>query len=142
MTQLRDPSGTGKANYYGCDVQNRITYREANNVTNWNWTLTSQQWYGFTGASDTPDFLTDSSGNVTEKYLTLPGDVLVTIRPNRPSAGGITYSLPNIHGDVFATTNADGSLTSTHITGPYGEDVPGTLNPINTAHITLSPYNL
>ena len=34
--------------------------------------------------------------------------MLVTIRPSRQSAGALTYSLPNIHGDVFATVDADG----------------------------------
>lgn len=38
--------------------------------------------------------------------------------------GTTTYSLPNIHGDIFATVNADGALTSTFMTGPFGEVLP------------------
>lgn len=58
-----------------------MTYRELNDVTDWSWKLKSQDWYGYTASGDSPDFITDAQGNVTEKYLTLPGDVLVTIRP-------------------------------------------------------------
>ena len=46
--------------------------------------------------------------------------------------GAITYSLPNIHGDVFATVNADGSLISTFINGPFGEQIAGQTDPTNT----------
>ncbi|QQS70137.1 hypothetical protein IPP75_01065 [Candidatus Saccharibacteria bacterium] len=81
-------------------------------------------YYGYTASGDSPDFITDISGNVTEKYLTLPGDVLVTIRPSRQSAGALTYSLPNIHGDIFATVDADGKILGTYQTGPFGEKLP------------------
>ena len=66
----------------------------------------------------------DNAGNVKQKYLTLPGDVLVTIKTDSQSAGATTYSLPNIHGDVFATVNADGALMSTFMTGAFGEQLP------------------
>ena len=66
----------------------------------------------------------DGNGDVKQKYLTLPGDVLVTIKTDSQSAGATTYSLPNIHGDVFATVNADGALMSTFMTGAFGEQLP------------------
>lgn len=66
----------------------------------------------------------DGNGDVKQKYLTLPGDVLVTIKTDSQSAGVTTYSLPNIHGDVFATVNADGALMSTFMTGAFGEQLP------------------
>jgi hypothetical protein len=50
----------------------------------------------------------------------LPGDIIATIKPGSTSAGATTYSLPNIHGDVMATINADGSLLDTFMTGPFG----------------------
>jgi|SRR3989338_4974767 len=43
-----------------------------------------------------------------------------------------TYSLPNVHGDVFVTTNAIGNLTGTFMTGPFGEPLTGQTDPNNT----------
>ncbi len=102
------------------DAQNRIITREAKE----NGTTKSLVKYGFTGGNDTPGFLVDNAGNVKQKYITLPGDVVVTIKTDSQSAGATTYSLPNIHGDVFATVNADGALMSTFMTGPFGEVLP------------------
>ena len=70
-----------------------------------------------------------------QKYLTLPGDVLVTIKTDSQSAGATTYSLPNIHGDVFATVNADGALMSTFMTGAFGEQLP--IHPAQPAGATV-----
>ena len=72
--------------------------------------------YGFTGAGDTPDFVTDSSGTILEKYLQLPGGVTKTYR----SGSERVFSLPNLHGDVFATTDAAGTLTGTFTYDPFG----------------------
>jgi RHS repeat-associated protein len=94
---------------------------------------TTTDYYGYTTSGDTPDFLTDASNNVTEKYLTLPGDVMVTIRPNRTTPADKTYSLPDVHGDIFATTNAAGALLTTEQTGPFGEQLSGQAVPNNTA---------
>lgn len=146
-----NPSGNGQAVYYDRDVQNRIIARYKNNITNWNWTDSGAAFYGFTGAGDTPDFLMDGNGNVIQKYVTLPGDILVTIKVNSQSAGATTFSLPNIHGDVFATVNADGALLSTFMTGPFGEVLPNQptqlaeaitpmANPTNTADGTTYQY--
>ncbi|MEA5155117.1 RHS repeat-associated core domain-containing protein [Raineyella sp.] len=81
----------------------------------------------------------------------LPGDVLATITTGATGADAATYSLPNIHGDIFATTNALGALISAFMTGPFGEVLPtpisqpaGALNPIptpdNTADGTTYGY--
>jgi RHS repeat-associated protein len=137
ISQFTD-AGNGYAVYYGRDVQGRLTYREFNDVVDWNWKLKNQDWYGYTASGDSPDFITDTNGTVTEKYLTLPGDVLVTIRPNKQSAGIQTYSLPNIHGDTMATVNADGILTALHMTGPFGENLP---NQPQTLGLTTSQPN-
>jgi RHS repeat-associated protein len=131
-----DATGNGKAVYYVRDVQNRITERHQATISNGNRQTTSGAKYGFTGSGDAPDFILDGDNNVKEKYLTLPGGVLVTIRPDRTSAGVRTYSLPNLHGDVFATTNADGTLTGTHLTGPFGERLDKTTAPWNTVNGT------
>lgn len=52
----------------------------------------------------------------------------------------MTYSIPNIHGDVMATFDADGLLKSTHMTGPFGEALTGQTNPDNTASSTSWNY--
>lgn len=118
------------------DVQNRIITREHKE----NGSTTTNASYGFTGSGDSPDFLLNSSGDVVQKYMTLPGDVIVTIKPGSTSAGATTYSLPNIHGDVYATVNADGTLIATHMTGPFGEVLYGQTNPSNTATGTSWNY--
>lgn len=139
-------SGT-KETTFTRDAQNRIITREQKTSG----TTTSAVSYGFTGSGDTPDFLLDGNGDVTQKYITLPGDVLVTVKVNSQSAGATTFSLPNIHGDIFATVNADGALLSTFLTGPFGEVLPSQptqlaeaitpmANPTNTADGTSYQY--
>lgn len=120
---------------YKRDVQNRVVERSFTTGTE-----SKVSGFGFTGTSDTPDFATDGNNNVTQKYLTLPGEVIATIRPDRPSGNGTTFSLPNIHGDVMATTDADGSLVSTHLTGPFGESITGQTKPGNTTEGTTWGY--
>ncbi len=112
-------SGT-KETLFTRDAQSRIISREHKE----DGSTTSLANYGFTGSGDTPDFVLDGAGNVKQKYLTLPGDVLVTIKTDSTSAGATTYSLPNLHGDIFATVNADGALMGTFMTGPFGEVLP------------------
>jgi RHS repeat-associated protein len=109
-----------KSTIFTRDAQNRIISRTHKEGA----TTTSSVSYGFTGSGDTPDFLMDATGSVTQKYLTLPGDIIATIKPGSTSAGATTYSLPNIHGDVMATINADGALLDTFMTGPFGETLP------------------
>lgn len=112
---------------YKRDVQNRIIER-----TNAKPGSTTTSRYGFTGSSDTPDFVTDTANKVTEKYVTLPGDVLVTLRAGRTSANATTYSFPNIHGDIMITSNADGTITGSFMTGPFGEAIADQSRPVNT----------
>lgn len=102
---------------YDRDVQSRLIGRE----TKENGQTKSTEFYAYTGASDTPDALLDDNGIVLQKYLALPGDVLVTIKPASTSAGALTLSVPNIHGDVMATVNADGTGTIIDPSGPFGE---------------------
>lgn len=139
-------SGT-KETVFTRDAQNRVITREHKENGN----TTSGVKYSFTGAGDSPDALLDGSGAVIQKYVTLPGDVLVTIKTNTTSASATTYSVPNIHGDIMATVNADGALMSTHITGPFGETLPNqpvqpleatapSVNPTNTADGTTNNY--
>lgn len=89
--------------------------------------------YGYTGSGDSPSFLQDGNGTVTQKYLALPGGVTATIRPQSTSAGAVTYSLANFHGDVMASVNADGTVLGKYLSGPFGERVTGQDTPSNTA---------
>ncbi|MBL8032041.1 MAG: hypothetical protein JNK33_07020, partial [Candidatus Doudnabacteria bacterium] len=60
-------------------------------------------------------------------------------RPNRTSAGVQTFSLPNIHGDIFATIDADGKVLGTSMTGPFGEVLPN--KPQVNGQTTSTPWN-
>lgn len=125
-----------KETTFSRDAQDRIIGREykVGGATE------SNVFYSFTGSGDSPDVLLDSGGNVIQKYVMLPGDVIVTVKPGSTSAGAITYSLPNIHGDIYLTVDADGAVKSAHRTGPFGEALPSQVNPANTATGTSWNY--
>ena len=136
-----DDAGNGVAVYYGRDVQGRITSRERDSITDWNWQLKENRWYGFTSTGDTPDVVRDSNWNIVEKYISLPGEVLLTIKPNESQqANKHTYSLPNIHGDTLLTSNGLGNNTSngngpagSFTYDPFGNKLEGSTLPSNTA---------
>ena len=48
--------------------------------------------------------------------------------------------MPNIHGDIYLTVDADGQVKSTHQTGPFGEQLPNQTSPQNTADGTTWNY--
>jgi len=96
--------------------------------------------YGYIGAGDGAAFLLDSAGVVKQKYVSLPGDILLTIKPGASSPNEKTYSLTNIHGDVMATIDSTGVLISHHISGPFGESIVSSSNPANTATDTSWGY--
>jgi RHS repeat-associated protein len=65
--------------------------------------------YAYTDTTDSPvATITPATGAVTEWLLALPGGVLLT----RTATTG-TWSLPNIHSDVMATTDNTGTLPTT-----------------------------
>lgn len=118
---------TQKEITYDRDVSDRLLRRHYSVDSN----TKSDTYYGYTTAGDSPSFVTDSVGTVVQKYLTLPGGVNVTIKPQSTSAGAATYSLSNLHGDIMATVNADGTPTLQAPTGPFGEMLPGSGRPTN-----------
>jgi|GEM_PF-3849112 len=105
-----------KSTNYVRDVNDRVVSRATANGT-----TSATTHYGFTADGDTPDVAMDTSNNVTEKYLSLPGDVQLTVRPPSTSASHQTASLSNIHGDTLATVDADGTLTGTFTYDPFGQ---------------------
>ncbi len=74
-------------------------------------------------SGDTGDVTLKTSNVVTERFVPLPGGVLVTKR-----AGGDVWSYPNVHGDIVATTNAAGVKQGvTAVYDPYGTVVTGVM---------------
>jgi RHS repeat-associated protein len=128
--------------YYGRDAQDRLTYRERDNVAAWSWNLAGQWFYSYTGTGDTPDFVRDTNWNIVEKTLQLPGGVNLTIKPQESQNNDKKqYSLPNIHGDTLLTANAAGTNTSngngplnSFVYDPFGNVVPGSILPSNTSN--------
>ena len=140
MTQF-DANGDGIAMYYGRDVQDRITYRERDNVAAWNWNLAGQWFYHYTGTGDTPDFVRDTNWNIVEKTIQLPGGVNLTIKPQETGNSQKQYSLPNIHSDILLIANAAGTNTSngsgplsSFVYDPFGNVMPGGFLPTNTVN--------
>jgi RHS repeat-associated protein len=79
--------------------------------------------YGFTGAGDSPDLTLNSSNVVIEKTIGLLGGVMVT---RRGSASTDVWSNPNIHGDIAATADGNGTKTgSTYLYDPFGNALNG-----------------
>ncbi len=138
LTQY-DSSGNGQANYSSRDVIGRTIYREQNTVTNWTWNLADQQWYGFTGGGDSPDFTRNAAWTITEQYLNLPGGVLLSLKPQQTGNNQKQYSLSSIQGHTLLTTDATGTNTSggngpasTFTYDPFGNPLPGSVLPANT----------
>lgn len=129
-------SSGDKETEFSRDALDRIIRREQKE----NGTTTSDAYYGFTGSEDSPDFVTDASGNVVQRYLTIAGDVIVTLDDTKQGAAATTYSLPNLHGDMFATVDGDGALIDTHLTGPFGEKITGQTAPGNAVNGTSFGY--
>ncbi len=132
-----DSSGNGTASYYNRDVLGRVIFRENDIITNLNWTTNDAKWYGYNGNGSAPNFVRDANWNVVEKYLSLPGGVMVTIRPTQTGNAAKVYSLPNLHGDTMATTNASGTLTGTYQYDPFGNKTSSTLPDNTSANSTL-----
>jgi hypothetical protein len=73
--------------------------------------------YGYSGSGDAPDFATDSIGQWIERNIGLPGGLAIT----RTNGAAETWSYPDVHGDVVATSGATGPRSATLRYGPFGE---------------------
>jgi YD repeat-containing protein len=76
-------SGNGSGMYYNYDADGRISYRENDTISGWNWNLNSQDWYGYTDSSDSPAFSYNASWQIAQEYVSLPGGITVTIYPQK-----------------------------------------------------------
>lgn len=114
------------------EYQRDVTSRIISHKVTTNGVVGENVSYGFTGAGDSPDVLLDSSGTVKEKYFSLPGGVMLTVKVGDATAAGKTYSVPNMHGDVLATANASGLLVGKFVSGPFGEQVAASTKPVNS----------
>ena len=113
------------------DGSDRIVQRTAA-VTGGATTVTR---YSFTGDGDTPDVVRDGVDFVIERYVGLPGGVAVTLRgPDK------TWSYPNLHGDIAATTSGSGSGGGGGSGSPnFTEPFTGNSVPWNATNWTGSP---
>jgi RHS repeat-associated protein len=129
-----DSNGDGNAVYYNRDAMGRITSREHDTITGWTWNLAQTTYNGYTNSNDAPSLLRDANWNIVEKYVHLPGGLLLTIKPQETTqTTKHTYSLPNLHGDTLLTANGLGTNTSTgsgpasaFTYDPFGNPLPAT----------------
>lgn len=106
---------------YVRDATDRIVERKLDGVT------TAR--YGATGSGDAPEFTTDDTDTLLEVTYALPGGALLTTRPS-----GNVWSYPNIHGDIVAIADQAGAKQGpTHVYDPYGNPLPGSDIPDNSA---------
>lgn len=131
---------------YVRDVQNRLMTHSlkittTNATTGVTTTTTTNTYYGYTGSGDTPDFITNAAKKVTEKYIPLPGGIMLMIRPLRTTAAtSVNATLPNMHGDVMAVLDGMGQLKGgIELYSPFGESIAPTTaftNALATATVT------
>lgn len=137
LTQLTS-AGTGTGMYYNSDALDRITYREKDTITTWNWALSGQWFYAYTGSGNSSSFIRDANWNIVEKTIQLPGGVLLTVKPQLTGNNQKQYSMPSALGRTLLTANAAGTNISTgpgplssYAYDPYGNPSTGVL-PANT----------
>ncbi len=134
-------SGNGMAMYYNYDPVNRLIGRHENSITNWTWAGTGHDYaYDYTGSGSSPDYVRNSSTwQIIEKYVSLPGGVLLTMYTQRTGNAANSYVLPNVHGDTMLLADGSGSNVSTgtgpassYTYDPFGNPLPGGANPQDT----------
>lgn len=115
-------TSTGQTLAYTRDSTGRVRTRTATGPDN------GATRYGFTSDDDNPDFQITPSGGLTERYLSLPGGVLIAKNYTNSSWQA---SLPNLHGDISIqlTLASNGQATTTAtgwINDPYGQPLNST----------------
>lgn len=88
---------------YVRDVTDRVIERRVNGAV--------VARYAYSGGGDSPDATLDATNTVIESTIPLLGGALLTIRPTSK-----VWSYPNIHGDVMATADGQGSAPPSSMT--------------------------
>ena len=115
-------TSTGQTLAYTRDSTGRVVNRTATGPEN------GTTRYGFTSDDDNPDFQITPSGGLAERYLSLPGGVLIA---KNYTTSSWQASLPNLHGDISVqlTLASNGQATTTAtgwINDPYGQPLNST----------------
>jgi RHS repeat-associated protein len=77
--------------------------------------------YGYTGSGDSPDFLRNSAGEITERYFSLPGGLTLTKRVAESEAKRTRISLHDLHGDLLTTLDGNGAMErGVQLFDPFG----------------------
>jgi RHS repeat-associated protein len=117
VTLVQERSGSDVNIQYYRDAQGRINFRGKTGSIGGS----SNTYFGYNDSSGSPSFIVNQSNVVQEKYVNLPGGVSLAVR----SASQV-YSLPNIHGDIFATVDQTGSSLATFTYDPFGKRIGAT----------------
>jgi len=100
---------------YARDVLGRVVTRTATGGE------TGTTRYGFTGTDDSPDLQLTTAGGIGERYIALPGGVLLT---KGYAASTSSWAVSNLHGDVTATITGT-TVTAGFVYDPYGQPLNG-----------------
>jgi RHS repeat-associated protein len=124
IDMIRQYAGGPVEIQYYRDAADRVVYRGAFGSAEGS----SNEYFGYTDSSDSPSYLLSTSTALIERYIRLPGNVLLTVR----SGTTRVYSLPDVQGSVMATVNQTGGSLATFKNGPFGEPIsttaPGNVN--------------
>jgi RHS repeat-associated protein len=115
LTSATPPSGGTTS--YSYDALDRVVSHTAGGST---------VRYAYAGYSDSPVATLDSSNNVLQRLVSLPGGVVATIQTS-----GNVWSYPDLHGNMTVTMNNTGTRLNGPVTyDPWGQPTAGsqTLN--------------
>ncbi|MEU7765026.1 PA14 domain-containing protein [Nocardia sp. NPDC049190] len=118
LRHMTTTTTAGRSVTYTRDITDRIMMRSVKDNAN----PSEVTRYGYTFDSGGPDFVLDSSANLRQRVLKLPGGAVLT--KNYAQNNTTNWSYPNIHGDILFT--ADGTATRTgpiHLYDPYGQNI-------------------
>jgi RHS repeat-associated protein len=115
---------------YTLDAGDRLTSRVAAGTGTGSENSTTT--YGYSGGGSSADLQLGASNVLAERYLSLPGGVLLTRRYT--TSGGDVWSIPDLHGDIIATTGPTGTITgSGELYDPFGNPIDPTTGATNVA---------
>jgi YD repeat-containing protein len=83
--------------------------------------------YAYAAYGDTPVAVLDSSNNIMQQLVSLPGGALATIQTS-----GTVWSYPDLHGNVTVTTNNTGGRLNNPVTYDPGDNPPRAAKPSTT----------